>query len=47
MVACIRGDGEKLPIFWINHHGSKKNSDGSLQKAVKGMNIKIMHDWCD
>jgi transposase len=24
-----------------------KNSDGSLQKSVKGMNIEIMNEWCD
>jgi hypothetical protein len=25
----------------------QKNSDSSLQKSVKGMNIEIMHEWCD
>jgi hypothetical protein len=24
-----------------------KNSDDSLKKSVKGMNIEIMNEWCD
>jgi hypothetical protein len=47
MVACVRGDGQKLPIFWIDHQREKKNPDGTTQKAIKGMNVQIMSEWCD
>jgi hypothetical protein len=44
MVACIRGDGIKLPVFWIDTRRSKKLPNGIVQPAMKCMNVVIFNE---
>lgn len=42
IVACVRGDGSKLPLMWIAHSRANKAKN---QPAVKGMSEKLMLQW--
>ena len=52
MVACIRGDGKRLSMFWIDHKrkGQKPLPHQMLiskEERVAGMNLNLMKEWSE
>jgi transposase len=44
VVACLRGDGKKLPAFYIHHVRANKRRG---IRAIKGMNKQFMLQWIE
>jgi hypothetical protein len=42
IVATLRGDGQKLPLWYIRHTRQKTQNKVVVQQAVKGMTEKLM-----
>ena len=52
MVVCIRGDGKRLSMFWIDHKrkGQKPLPHQMLiskEERVAGMNLNLMKEWSE
>ena len=51
IVACIRGDGKRLGLFWIDHKRKGQQqplphqTQISKEDKISGMNLNIMKEW--
>lgn len=47
IVATLRGDGQKLPLFYIQHKRQKTKNKEVIQRAVKGMTESLMLEYIE
>lgn len=47
IVATLRGDGQKLPLWYIRHTRQKTQNKVVVQQAVKGMTEKLMLQYIE